>query len=243
MRVSIEICHPNEVLENRWTHVDSCEEDEIIQHLQAPTFSWQRGTVVRVPAMTEAETLYGIFGEHECLNVSAQSDWVKNHIQGSRVVQSVMGLPTYWRTHPNGRDLIVTASNLVHDDWTRKTLIAFVEEAFRLVPDLDPLCSEILNSVKSNAKKSYLTILGNKANQRSQEEMDSVGNAYIVFGLASNLAFMNQEYVVSYTYSTFAELQPRTMNIMDRIRVADERMAEIVRETIPFYEIALGITR
>lgn len=239
MKYNIEICHPNDILANAWRKVDECEHP--VEYLQSPVFEWQRGTVVRVPGMTEAETFYGIFGEHECVNVSANSTMMKSIERGDQA------LPTYWRNHNKGDNLLLVANKIiVNRKYVEKAILALAEDLFGQFPNLK-LPRTILNAVKEKAVPKVFEPLIEEAFVQASVLRDA---RYYVVVSARDLAYMYAENPVQLSVNPFITdvVKALTMTYSpidsrdDRLFDALRHTADIVRATIPFYEIALGVT-
>lgn len=70
----LEIAHPNEAVEGRWTFVEEFE-GRLVDHIASPAFDVYRGLCVRVREHETLEEIYvGIFNDRECVDVGFHSD-------------------------------------------------------------------------------------------------------------------------------------------------------------------------
>lgn len=128
---SLQIAHPNEVIDDRWITVLTSEEDvPWVEHLQSPIFEWYEGLCVRI--VSRDEILYeGIYGRDVCVDVSPGSEVLYQHNWGllGRITNlGGFGLLSRWKAAEDPRRMLGAIRRVVTKEQLLRVYNACFEE-------------------------------------------------------------------------------------------------------------------
>lgn len=220
MSFVIEIAHPNDVLKDEWTPVDSFDDPrELDDHIASPSFTWERTTIVRV--FQDDEIVYvGIYSDKECIRIDNDGE------------DSIIDI---WRNSTEPSNLIDAISAVVD----RKFMIGVLLEITRKYTDhrinasvytliIEEYLRGDLTARALNIKNSHLYI----------QEPEPSRLLAILSGIAE--CTEKPELMASVVIAIGAYRWE-----ISRLSVAktNKNIANDLRAMVPFYEIALGITK
>lgn len=239
--MKLEICHPNEFLNNGWKFVEEVGEDWI-DHIRSPSFEWYNGLLARVEDYT------GIFNHTECVDVGADSE-IANTIRqlepyyGSYFTEG-KSFPDAWRSSKSPQQMIAGVRCFMRQEQFLPAALTCIEHAAKHY--LYPLSGSPLMFTTIEAMRMHL--------QGLPSTMATC--LYEIRAFLPSLSSVNDHRkIYNALLSVFATLEHRSSattilyslgQIGGRVSIQIERdktICDILRKEIPFHEIAEALVR
>lgn len=252
----IDVCHPNEIILNRWTQIDSFSDfDDLDNHIQHPSFNTSVGLCVRVTDESTQHIVYaGIYGEHRCTAVHMGSSLMECAIQ--RVPDDrgyFQDLFDFWNNtlsynSMTGILLETLSSSEIVDiyledcEYVRDSL-SF--EATTMVQIMSAIRQKVSRD-ELREKTRYLrqVIIQNQPRNARQgiehqfaHSISHLSNAYMVIGSECEIDMFDDEIIHCKDCLLSCVTQHAVWSELDSERLLSNRL----RSRIPFLRIALGI--
>lgn len=264
----LQICHPNELIANRWKTVETIDHvEDIPQHIASPVFEWFKGLLIRV-IDGEVIEYSGIFSDTACHDVGPNSD-VMNNLQRRNDEEALYpssGLSWFdvWNHCYHASWMIQSIRSFVPLPIMISVLMNLIEEESDGFPDI----LKWLNVVKRVSEidvPMYRRQLGNSAgyyyDEASLRTADPTPSEIIISSLMKQselyfalysicLVMEGEKTSVKYVIDSLVNANSWTRwdpidNDMDLsqhlVEVHQRRLANRLRKLIPFYDIAVAL--
>lgn len=233
MSINILIAHPNEIRDG-WKIVETCESiDEIREILASPSFSWEPTTCVR--AIEDYKIIYsGIFGEEHCFSVGPQSDVMLFDWRGPINDNDLFN---QYLLADDGQELLYGSQRMISD----KTYFRTCLECVRIVRNFwnkDSVVGRFVDAfddwLEEKASKESMMRLGVRCNDLASRSSYTV--TYNSLGACYCLSRVDDDDV---TIQSIKWVNNACGNTGESNRL----LLNIVRDNLPFHEIARGVIR
>lgn len=239
--MKLEICHPNDFLKNRWIFVEDVDQDWI-DHIRSPSFEWYRGLMVRIDGVYQ-----GIYSDTECVDVGSRSAVMLSltptndeQFMFNKFCRSC-SLPDAWKTSIEPDAMIYFAHKIL----SRHRVIVVITQCLRYAIQSHNrhhlLMWDALDALDTQSSTECIPM-----RQRIQSELNAGSPRnpdvrQILYALEDVLSFVG-----------YSSVYRNAVNAYDPInRIADIRnlmigrikFAEMIRNSVPFHEIAEALAK
>lgn len=242
--MKIEICHASEVIADRWQIVDEFSANKLLpqrefvklynDYLESPGFEWSKGLCVRVRGYHNIHYA-GIFDGDRCVDVSEYSEVMKRHpweYDPKAVNRS--DFISRWMMCDHPSRMAFAVRNVVQGKYILETVIKVSKRIqFYLDGDIFSRALKLSQGVRDDG-------LVNEANRLDDIRYDNFlywlakSGAHAVFAANSPLP----DSMITHGLTSLS-----CMNMFCDVRKQRIDIPAILRETVPFYELALSVVR
>lgn len=208
-----------------------------MDHLRSPSFDWYRGLMVRIGRRYD-----GIFSDTECVDVGALSAAVTRlrPLDNQRFLFSEFigsqSFPDAWRTSQSPLNMIVAAQSIISKSRFIEAMAKCARYAIDRMSDPSNLMKNALDALDRQNPQECRFCHVNILNCIPFVQDDITFQT--LYALADSLlpVFSHESYYTS-------SIPMRRLTNIQRSATARIAMANILRATIPFHEIAEGLVR
>lgn len=231
---TIEIRHPNDTA---WTFVEQISDDsDALEYLKNPSFSWFPGMLGRVGDFV------CIFSDHGIIDISAErSKYLSKYNNRSESMSESMSLDEFWEQCHIAHWMMHIASKLLSKDRVLAVYYAMVKTTFEYLPNEDKAI-QALDEWASGSAHPSMTLKQLHHHFHAQESRHvSAALSSICSDIQAVVRYLRGDKVELQVMSDRVSLIHRLCRKFHNEQDADMFCADVVRKTIPLYEITSAI--
>lgn len=254
MAHTLEICHPNDFLANRWKVVGEISDDpeQWADHIASPAFDFYRGLIVRVMYSGKHLKWIGVYNDTECVNFTHGSE-ILNRLWDFDTLRFDGFLREYdflnaWHNSIEPDNMLYAVMRFI----PKFTLImATCDGVAKIATELgiDVVHHDVFNCIQcardycsTGKKPSYFNRLFDKINKLGNETAGS-GADYQTIKAASELMsiFGHNIYTAPLPHASYAIERAIFSYEMDERKYIELDISNMLRKFIPMHEICDGL--
>lgn len=245
MRYKILVAHPNDMLNNIWKEVDTFDDpNTMIERIASPSFDWYPGMLVQCYDHGVFLLYSGIYGHNECVDIGGYQSRVmkKYYYKITTSLPAGGSYSMFWKESYEGCKMFKSLSMYMPKAYVLKLLCGYVGNVMAWIDPREKRPVELFDAIERGASDDVIENMRELNATYTAESgtfQREIGIVLDELGIAATIDDLR-----SVTYNIALMTRNILANVHDVSFPDEDRiLADWLRKTVPFYDIAIEIVK